>query len=319
MDFDKIEIKKDPVIIYMGTPEFSAVVLEGLLTKYKVRAIVTQPDKPVGRHGEIKYSKVKEVALKNNILCLQPNKIKDALQEINELQPDLIITCAYGQILPLELLLMPKLGCINVHASLLPKLRGGAPIHHAIIDGYSETGITIMYMAETMDSGDIISQSELMIEDNDTAETLHDKLSIMGKDLLLETLPSILEGTNKRTKQNEAEATYGFNISREDEKINFKNTERKIVNQVRGLNSWPGAYVLFDGKIMKVWECYRTNKRYDFAYPGQITNIYKDGFGVKCGNGEVVFTLIQPEGKKKMKAIDFINGYHGNLVGQILK
>ena len=319
MDFDKIEIKKDPVIIFMGTPDFSVPVLEGLISKYKVRAIVTQPDRPAGRHGEIKCSPVKEVALKNNILCLQPNKIRDALQEINVLEPDLIITCAYGQILPLELLLMPKIGCINVHASLLPKLRGGAPIHHAIIDGYSKTGITIMYMAEGMDSGDIISQRETLISDSDTASSLHDRLSIMGRDLLLDTLPSILEGTNERVAQDESLVTYGFNISRKDEKIDFSKTQRKIVNQVRGLNSWPGAYCTFDNKIMKVWSCYRTDEIYDRAFPGEITKIYPDGFGVKCGNGEVVFTEIQLEGKKKMKAIDFINGYHENLVGKVLK
>ena len=241
MDFDEIKIKRAPEIIFMGTPEFSVPVLEGLIGKYKVRAIVTQPDKPVGRHGEIKYSPVKEVALKHNILCLQPNKIKDALQEINVMAPDLIITCAYGQILPLELLLIPRLGCINVHASLLPKLRGGAPIHHAIIDGYTTTGVTIMYMAEGMDSGDIISQREVEIDDEDTASILHDKLSIIGRDLLLETLPSIIDGTNKRVPQDESEVTYGFNISRKDEKIDFNKTKRKIVNQVRGLNSWPGG------------------------------------------------------------------------------
>ena len=319
MDFDKIQIKKNPTIIFMGTPEFSVPVLEGLISKYKVRAIVTQPDRPAGRHGEVKCSPVKEVALKHNILCLQPNKIKEALQEINALEPDLIITCAYGQILPLELLLIPKLGCINVHASLLPKLRGGAPIHHAIIDGYSKTGVTIMYMAEGMDTGDMISQRSIDILDDDTASTLHDKLSILGRDLLLDTLPSILDGTNDRIAQDDSLATYGFNISRKDEKINFNNTKRKIVNQVRGLNSWPGAYCLFDDKIMKVWSCYRTDKLYDFALPGEITAIYDDGFGVKCSNGEVVFTVLQLEGKRKMKATDFINGYHENLIGKILK
>lgn len=319
MDFDKIEIKRNPKIIFMGTPEFSVPVLEGLISKYKIRAIVTQPDKPVGRHGEVKFSPVKEVAVKNNILCLQPNKIKEALQEINALEPDLIITCAYGQILPLELLLIPKLGCINVHASLLPKLRGGAPIHRAIIEGYSETGVTIMYMAEGMDTGDMISQEKMEITDDDTASTLHDKLAVLGRDLLLKTLPSILEGTNERIPQNEAEATYGFNISRKDEKIDFSKTERKIVNLVRGLNSWPGAYCLLDDKILKVWKCRRSDKRYDFALNGEITAIYPDGFGIRCSNGEVIFTEVQLEGKKKMAAKDFVNGYQDNLIGKILK
>ena len=168
MDIDSIEIKHDPIIIFMGTPEFSKEVLEGLIQNYKIKAIVTQPDRPVGRGGNVKQSPVKEVALENNILCLQPNKINEALEEINSLEPDLIITCAYGQILPLELLLIPKLGCINVHASLLPKLRGGAPIHRAIINGYSKTGVTIMYMSKDMDAGDIISTKEVEITDIDT-------------------------------------------------------------------------------------------------------------------------------------------------------
>ena len=318
MDFDKIDIIKEPTIIFMGTPEFSVPVLEGLLSKYKVRAIVTQPDKPVGRKGEVKPSPITEVALKHDILCLQPAKIKDALQEINVLEPDLIITCAYGQILPLELLLIPRLGCINVHASLLPKLRGGAPIHHAIIDGYAKTGVTIMYMAEAMDAGDIITAKEIPVLDEDTASSLHDKLSVLGRDLLLQTLPSILNGTNKRIKQDESEATYGFNIKREDEKLDFNKTKRQIVNQVRGLNAWPGAYCIFEDKIMKVWKCYRTDNLFELAFPGQITALYEDGFGVKVSNGEVVFTEIQLAGKGKMKARDFINGHH-DLVGKILK
>ncbi len=318
MDFDKIDVVKEPTIIFMGTPDFSVPVLEGLISNYKVRAIVTQPDKPVGRKGELKGSPVKEVALKHNILCLQPNKINEALQEINALEPDLIITCAYGQILPLELLLIPRLGCINVHASLLPKLRGGAPIHRAIIEGHSKTGITVMYMAEKMDAGDIISMQEIPILDDDTASSLHEKLSILGRDLLLETLPSILNGTNKRVKQDESEATFAFVIKREDEKIDFSKTKRQIVNQVRGLNSWPGAYCMYGDSVMKVWKCHRTDNVFDNAYPGQITALYDDGFGVKVGNGEVVFTEIQLAGKGRMKASDFVNG-HKDLIGKILK
>lgn len=318
MDFDKIDVVKEPTIIFMGTPDFSVPVLEGLISNYKVRAIATQPDKPVGRKGELKGSPVKEVALKHNILCLQPNKINEALQEINALEPDLIITCAYGQILPLELLLIPRLGCINVHASLLPKLRGGAPIHRAIIEGHSKTGITVMYMAEKMDAGDIISMQEIPILDDDTASSLHEKLSILGRDLLLETLPSILNGTNKRVKQDESEATFAFVIKREDEKIDFSKTKRQIVNQVRGLNSWPGAYCMYGDSVMKVWKCHRTDNVFDDAYPGQITALYDDGFGVKVGNGEVVFTEIQLAGKGRMKASDFVNG-HKDLIGKILK
>lgn len=319
MNFEDIKLEKDPTIIFMGTPDFSVPILKGIMEHYKVRAIVTQPDRKVGRDGKVIFSPVKQVAFDNDILCLQPEKIRDILQDINVLEPDLIITCAYGQILPLEMLQIPRLGCINVHASLLPKLRGGAPIHHAIMDGFSKTGVTIMYMDKGMDTGDIISQREIPISNDDTAETLHDKLSVLGRDLLLETLPSILNGTNSRTTQDEAEATYGFNITKEDEHIDFSKTKRQIVNKVRGLNSWPGAYCILDDKILKVWKCREGERIYDLGTDGEITRIYDDGFGVKTSNGEVVFTEVQLEGKRKMAAKDFINGYHEKLEGKILR
>lgn len=319
MNFEDIKLEKDPTIIFMGTPDFSVPILKGIMEHYKVRAIVTQPDRKVGRDSKVIFSPVKQVAFDNDILCLQPEKIRDILQDINVLEPDLIITCAYGQILPLEMLQIPRLGCINVHASLLPKLRGGAPIHHAIMDGFSKTGVTIMYMDKGMDTGDIISQREIPISNDDTAETLHDKLSVLGRDLLLETLPSILNGTNSRTTQDEAEATYGFNITREDEHIDFSKTKRQIVNKVRGLNSWPGAYCILDDKILKVWKCREGERIYDLGTDGEITRIYDDGFGVKTSNGEVVFTEVQLEGKRKMAAKDFINGYHEKLEGKILR
>lgn len=308
MNLEDIVVKKDPVIVFMGTPDFSAYVLKGLLEKYKIRAIVTQPDRPVGRDGKVKISPVKKIGLENTILVLQPEKIKLEYQEILNLRPDLIITCAYGQIIPKVLLDFPQYGCINVHASLLPKLRGGAPIHKAIIEGYTKTGITIMYMNEKMDEGDIISQKEEMIEEDETAETLHDKLKVVGRDLLLETLPSILEKTNNRIKQEESEATYAFTIKREDEKIDFGRTKRQIYNQIRGLNSWPGAYFVLEGKIFKVWASRITNEYYTDALNGEIVAFYKDGIGIKVSNGEIVLTEIQPEGKQRMKGADFING-----------
>ena len=247
MNIEDINIEKELKIIFMGTPDFSVPVLDALHKKYKVRAVVTQVDKPVGRKGIIKKTPVKEYAEDNTILVLQPEKIKDSVEEIIALEPDLIVTCAYGQILPKELLDYPAYGCINVHASLLPKLRGGAPIHRAILNDYKETGITIMYMAEGMDDGDIISQSKIEITDLDTASTLHDKLSELGSKLLIETLPSILDGTSTRIPQDEKEVTFGLNIKREDEKISFSKTKRQIYNQIRGLNSWPGAYCMMDG------------------------------------------------------------------------
>lgn len=319
MDLSSIEIEKELQIVFMGTPEFAVPVLEGLLENYNVRAVVTQPDKVRGRDGEVSYSPIKKVALDHTLLVLQPIKIKEDYQEIIDLQPDLIITCAYGQIIPKELLDCPRLGCINVHASLLPKLRGGAPIHRAIINGHSKTGITIMYMNTKMDEGDIIAQEEIPITDIDTASSLHDKLSILGRDLLLKTLPSIIDKTNPRLPQNHSEATYAFNIKREDEHIEFHKTKKQIYNQIRGLNSWPGAYCLFEGKVLKVWNSY-ISEEYPMGFDGQITNLYKDGIGVKVSNGEIVLTEVQLEGKKRMKAIDFIHGLSNkdSIIGKIL-
>ena len=318
MDKEKTIIKNDLKIVFMGTPVFSVPVLEGLINNYQVVAVVTQPDRCVGRKKQLVSSPIKQVANKNHILVLQPERIKEHIQQIIDLEPDLIITCAYGQILPNEILNCPKIACINVHASLLPKLRGGAPIHHAIIDGYKETGITIMHMSQKMDAGDIISSKKIEILDTDTVETLHDKLSMMASELLLETLPSIINGTAIRTPQNESDVTYGFNITREDEQINFDKSKREIFNQIRGLNSWPGAFTKLDGKIMKVWSSYETNHTFSNLLNGTITNIYSDGIGVKVNDGEIVFTEIQPEGKTKMSVSSFINGIQdkNNLIGK---
>jgi methionyl-tRNA formyltransferase len=316
MDLNNLEVEKNLKIVYMGTPDFSATVLKGLVENYKVRAVVSQPDRMVGRNKEVRLTPVKQVANDNTILVIQPEKIKEAVDEVLAFEPDLIITCAYGQIIPKAILDYPRLGCINVHASLLPKLRGGAPIHRCILEGHSKTGITIMYMSEKMDAGDMIMQREIEIENEDTAETLHDKLSILGRDLLLEVLPSIINGTNERTKQDESQVTYGFNISREDEKLDFNKTSRQIYNHIRGLNSWPGAYTKLDGKILKIWSS-RVSDNVPQGFNGTITAIYKDGFGVKTANGEIVVTEVQMEGKKRMSGADFANGYK-DLVGKML-
>lgn len=321
MNIEDINIEKEVEIVFMGTPDFAVPVLQGLIDHYHVRAVVTQPDKPVGRNGELRPSPIKKLAQENTILVLQPEKLKEEWRTITDLRPTLIVTCAYGQIIPRELLVYPIYGCINVHASLLPKLRGGAPIHRAIMNGHKKTGITIMHMSPKLDQGDMIAQAEIPIEDTDTTETLHDKLKIVGRDLLLETLPSIIDKTAPRIPQKEEEATFAFNISKEDEKIDFHKLRRQIYNQVRGLNSWPGAYALLEGKRMKIWECIITENNFSNLIDGQITSLYKEGIGVKVSNGEIILTVIQPEGKPKMKAIDYINGLKDKerLIGKIFE
>ena len=311
---------KNLKVIFMGTPEFSVPVLEGLIENTHVIAVVTQPDKPVGRGGKIKIAPIKEVSINHNIKVLQPEKIRNEYEDILKLNPDIIITCAYGQIIPKELIEYPKYGCINVHASLLPKLRGGAPIHHAIIDGYDKTGITIMYMDNKMDTGDIISFKEISITDTDTTSILHDKLKIIGRDLLLETLPNIISGNINRIKQDESIATYGYNIKKEEEKIDFSKTKKEVYNLIRGLNSYPGAYTLLNDKRLKVWNSYMTDKIYDNKQIGEVTNIYKNGIGIKVKDGEIVITDIQLEGKKRMNVCDYLNGIDKNeLKGVIFK
>lgn len=321
MNIEDINIEEELRIVFMGTPDFAVPILEGLVKNYNVKAVITQPDKPVGRSGKITETPIKKFAQENMILVEQPVSIKEDWQSIVSFHPNLIITCAYGQIIPRELLVYPKYGCINVHASLLPKLRGGAPIHRAIINGHKKTGITIMHMSPRMDEGDMIAQMEIEITDTDTASSLHDKLSIVGRDLLLETLPKIIDGTAPRIKQDNNEATYGYNISKEDEKIDFNKNRKQIYNQIRGLNAWPGAYCLFEGKRLKVWESRIGEETYSNLINGQITKIYDDGIGVKVENGEIIFTLIQPEGKGKMQVKDYLNGIKEKeqLIGKIME
>ena len=320
MNIEDIVIKKEARVVFMGTPEFAVPILKSLIEKYNVVGVVTQPDRKVGREGILRETPIKKLAKEYNIVVISPERINDNPEEIFTWKPDLIITCAYGQIIPVTLLQLPKLGCINVHASLLPRLRGGAPIHRAIINGHKKTGVTIMYMAKTMDSGDIISKREVDITDIETATTLHDKLKIIGRDLLLETLPSILDGTNSREMQDTSKVTYAFNITREDERIDFTKTKREIYNQVRGLNSWPGAFCYLGGKILKVWEAKVSENYFPELNDGQITALYKEGIGVKVYNGEIILTQIQLEGKPKRDAVSFINGIQNReeLVGKVL-
>lgn len=312
---------KDLRVVFMGTPEFSLPVLSSLNENCNVVGVVCQPDKPSNR-GEVKLSPIKQYAVDNNIPIYQPVSVKNEYKSILELKPDIIITCAYGQIIPKEILDYPKYGCINVHASLLPKLRGGAPIHKAIIDGYKETGITIMKMSLKMDAGDIISQSKIEILDTDTVGVLHDKLSVLARDLLISTLPDIINNNINPIKQDESEVTYAWNIKREDEKIDFNKTTREIYNQIRGLNPYPGAYSILNGKIIKIWTSRVGNVYYsEDILNGQIVKLYSDGIGIKTSNGEIVITELQLEGKRRMKANEFINGVVNKdlLVGRIFE
>jgi methionyl-tRNA formyltransferase len=293
-------------VVFMGTPEFAVNVLNGLIENYDVVGIVSQPDKEVGRKRVLTPTPVKEIGLKHNIDVVQPISVRKEYQTVLDFKPDLIVTCAYGQIIPEEILNYPKLGCINVHASLLPKYRGGAPIHRAIINGEKETGITIMYMDKGMDTGNIISQKSIRIENDDNLETLSDKLSVLGEKLLLETLPSIIDGTNDSIKQDESLVTYGYNIKPEEEHIDFNKTSLEIYNLVRGLSPMIGAYFLIDGERMKVYKCRIGTNKYDNI--GVINQIYKDGIGISTSDGEIILEEIQPFGKKKMDVSSYLNG-----------
>lgn len=305
----------------MGTPDFAVNVLQGLIDHYKddIVGVVSQPDKLIGRHQVLTNTPVKELALKYGLPVFQPEKIRTDYQAILDLKPDIIITCAYGQIIPKEILNAPRLGCINVHASLLPKLRGGAPIHKAIIDDYKVTGVTIMYMDVKMDNGDMISKVEVPILESDNLESLHDKLSEAGTKLLLDTLPSILDGTNSREKQNEDEVTFAYNIKREEEHVDFSKTSREVFNLIRGLCPIPSANVVLDGAEMKVYSCIVTEKKYNGSC-GEIVDVTKEGIVVKTGDGAITLTEIKPFGKKRMTSSSYVNGVGAKaLIGKVFE
>jgi len=310
---------KNLKVVFMGTPTFSVPILEKLIENTNVVLVVSQPDREKDRKGNLLYTPTKKIAIEHNIEVYQPKNIKQEYQKIIDYEPDIIITCAYGQIIPEELLNFPKKGCINVHGSLLPKLRGGAPIHHAIINGDKVTGITIMYMDKLMDSGDIISQKEIPILENDNLDSLYEKMSNLGATLLIETLPSIIEGTNERIKQNKEKVTFGYNITKEEEKIDFNRNSESIHNQIRGLSTVPGAYCFLDNKRMKVYESKITNMPSKEA-PGTISKIDGTGIYINTLDYIILFTNIKIEGKKRCRVSEFINGINqSEFVGKVLK
>lgn len=302
----------------MGTPEFSVPVLEMLIEKCNVVLVVSQPDSFVGRKKELKFSAVKEVAVKNGIPVFQPNKIREDYNAVIDANPDIIITCAYGQIIPKILLDYPKYGAVNVHASLLPKYRGGSPIHRCIMNGDDKTGITIMYMAPGMDDGDIIAQSEISIDFCDNVGIVHDKLSVLGSEFLYEILPDIFSGNASRIKQDESLVSFAYNIKREEERLDFNDSVINVYNKIRGLYPFPGAYFMIDGEVIKVSDARISEELYDGEI-GKIVSFFDDGFGVRCVDGVIVITRLKPAGKKEMSCRDYINGKRKeNLLGKKL-
>ncbi|MBF7018907.1 methionyl-tRNA formyltransferase [Staphylococcus sp. 18_1_E_LY] len=306
-------------IIFMGTPDFSTTVLEMLIAEHNVIAVVTQPDRPVGRKKKMTPPPVKEIAVKHGLPVYQPEKLtqSEELDQLIALDSDLIVTAAFGQLLPESLLEAPKLGAINVHASLLPKYRGGAPIHQAIIDGETQTGITIMYMAKKLDAGDIIAQRAIDIEKEDDVGTMHDRLSFLGADLLKETLPAIINGTNDRQPQDDSKATFASNISRDDEKIDWQKPAEVIYNHIRGLSPWPVAYTIMDDANMKLYAAHIVSNK--DGKPGEIIETTKKAIIVGTGSQDAIaLTDIQVAGKKRMLAANYLSGVQTSLVGKEL-
>jgi methionyl-tRNA formyltransferase len=303
-------------IIFMGTPDFSVPVLRQIIQDgYDCIGVVTQPDRPVGRKKALTPPPVKVEAEKLGIPVFQPERIKQSeeLQTILQLKPDLIVTAAFGQILPQELLTAPRFGCINVHASLLPELRGGAPIHYAIIQGKEKTGVTIMYMAEKLDAGDILTSVEVPILEDDNVGTMHDKLSEAGAKLLSETIPKLLNNELTPIKQDEEKVTFASNIKRDQEKVDWSQSGESIYNHIRGLTPWPVAYTLLKGNVLKIWQSKKIPIEKQ-AVPGTVLNIEADGIVIASGNKTAIkITELQPSGKKRMSAEQYLRGAASDL------
>ena len=309
-------------IVFMGSPEFAVDSLKALVeaSQHEVVAVITQPDRPKGRGQKVLMTAVKEYALTKNLPVLQPVKIRaqEFVEELKALEPELIVVVAFGQFLPKDILQMPKYGCINVHASLLPKYRGAAPIHYAIMNGETETGVTIMMMDIGMDTGAMLAKSVTQISDEMTMGILHDQLKTVGAKLLLDVVKGLEKGTIMPVPQNNDEATYASLLDKKIEKIEWNHTAQEIHNKVRGLNPWPGAHsVLPDGRNLKIWQTRVVEREYNGKKPGSIVEFTKDGFIVVCGKDSLEVLEVQPESKKKMAADVFCNGYKIKL-GELL-
>lgn len=298
---------KDKRVVFMGTPDFSVPVLEKLIENTNVVLVVTKKDAYVGRKKVLTESPVAICAHEHNIEVYKPNKLKEDYEYILNKKPDIIITCAYGSIVPKVVLDYPSYGCINVHASLLPKYRGASPIVASILNGEKETGITIMYMDEGIDTGNIIMSRSIEIEDNDNSLSLSNKLSLLGANLLIDTLPKIFEGENFDISQDNEEATYVGMLKREDEHINFNNSVENIKNQVRAFSPEPYAFINIDDTEYKISEV--EIKKCDVSKIGIIVEVNKDSFGITAKDGIVYIKRIKPSGKKEMSVKDFFNGF----------
>ena len=301
-------------IIFMGTPDFSATVLKGLLEskQYEILAVVTQPDRAVGRKKEIRMTPVKELALDYGLPIYQPEKLSKSaeLDSLMNLNADGIVTAAFGQFLPSKLLDSVNFA-VNVHASLLPKYRGGAPIHYAIINGDKEAGVTIMEMVKEMDAGDMIARRAIPIEETDNVGTMFEKLALVGRDLLLDTLPSYLAGDIKPIPQDVRQVSFSPNITPEEERIDWTKTNRQIFNQIRGMYPWPVAHTLLNGERFKIYEATPVEGA---GQPGEILAIRKKELIVAAGEGALSLKTVQPAGKPKMTIIDFLNGLGRQLL-----
>lgn len=307
-------------VVFMGTPDFAVPTLKRLIEEHEVIAVFTQPDKPKGRGQKMQFTPVKEVAVEQNIPVYQPTRLKkepEYIEKLKELNPDVCVVVAYGQILPKEVLDIPKYGCINVHASLLPELRGAAPINWAIINGNRVTGITIMQMDVGLDTGDMLLKAEVEILDSDTAGSLHDKLMLVGAELLIETLKKVESGEIIPQKQDDSLSSYAPMMDKNLGHIDWSKDARDVFNLIRGVTPWPGAYCYYQDKMIKIWKCeiIDDEKNYD---AGKIIKVDKDGIKVACSKGIIVIKELQEQGGKRMDASTYLNG-HDVIVGEVLK
>lgn len=304
-------------VIFMGTPEFAVPSLEVLLKHHEVVAVVTQPDKPKGRGKKVAFSPVKQRAMEAGIEVLQPTKVRDTefIEKLKTYGTELIAVTAFGQILPEEILNMPKYGCINVHGSLLPKYRGAAPLQWSVINGEQQTGVTTMYMAKGMDTGDMLLKQSITILPNDTYGSIHDKLCVIGAELLLKTIEGLQKGTLERIPQNEKEASYAPMLTKETGHIDWAKKSQEIICLIHGLDPAPTAYTVYNGEVLKIWQAENTD--FISGKIGEITAITKKGFVVTTGDGSVLVTEVQAKGKKRMAADAYLRG-HSMEIGTIL-